>query len=280
MDCFSGIKSKETYEEYYEKLGDWHLNIIDKCDIDKIKKLLIGCKNTITIINESDYKHILISLRDGDIKRGELELFLFKLDYYLTKVRSLKLELGCHVVSFNKGYKDVKTLRTDFSHVYRYISSKKEIKGLYTLTHKKYSYILGGSTSDLMSIRSMKQAKYIKIYIELLWLAEEVNKLWGVNVNTLNLFNVSFNPENILVKLEDISQRLHKIAQLYIIYNKSILRLLKKNTCFHALNPYEEYTYDRINDVINYIYYYDEYIIQKTFLENQNNINKIAYKVI
>ena len=71
-----------------------------------------------------------------------------------------------------------------------------------------------------------------------------------------------------MVKLEDISEKLHKIQDLYIIYNKSILKLLKKNTCFQALNSYDEATYERINDVINYIYYYNQYIIEKTFIKN------------
>ena len=263
MECLIEVKSKETYEEYYEKLGDWHLNILDECDIERIKKLVISCKNTIISTNESDYKSLLDSIKNGDVKRAQLELFLFKLDYYLTKIRCLKLELGYHVVSFNEGYKDIKTLKSDFCHIYKYMSSKKKIKGLYALIHKKYQYILQGSTSDLMIIKSMKQAKYIKIYIELLWLAEEVNKLWQLNISDLRLLNLVFNPENILVKLDNISEGLHKIVDLYIIYNKSIIRLLKKNTCFQTLNPYYESTYDKINDVVNYIYYYDEYIIEK-----------------
>jgi len=126
----------------------------------------------------------------------------------------------------------------------------------------------------------MKQAKYIKIYIELLWLSEEVNKLWKLNELTLRLPDVSFDPKNILKNLEDTSESLHKIAQLYMIYNKSIQRLLKKNTSFKSLSPYDECTYDKINNVINYIYYYDKYIIEKTFILNENYINKVACKVI
>ncbi|MBC8060020.1 MAG: hypothetical protein H7Y18_05075 [Clostridiaceae bacterium] len=280
MDHCVKVKNQETYEKYYEKLGNWHLNVLDECDIEKIKKLLISCKNTIIITNEGEYKSLLSSIKNGDIKRAELELFLFKLDYYLAKIRCLKLELGCHVVSFNKGYKDTKTLRADFSHIYKYICSKKEVQGLYPLIHKRYGYILQGTTSDLMTLKNMKQAKYIRVYIELLCLAEEVNKLWELNVTTLKLQSVFFNPENILIKLEVISERLHKISQLYIIYTKTILKLLKKNTCFQELNPYDEATYDKINDVISYISYYDKFVIQKTFLANQNNIKKMANKVI
>ncbi|MBC8061142.1 MAG: hypothetical protein H7Y18_10795 [Clostridiaceae bacterium] len=275
MEHYTKIKNKETYERYYEKLVDWHLNVLDQCDLSKIKKLSTSCKNTIMGTKESDYKYLLDSIKNGDIKRTELELFLFKLDYYLYKIRCLKLELGCHIVSFNDGYKDLKTLRADFSHIYKYITRKKEIKGLYKLIHKKYKYILNGSTSDFMNIKAMKQAKYIKVYIELLWVSEEVNKLWQLNVNTLKLKQEVFSQENSLVKLEDISERLHKITNLFILYKKSIVRLLKRNTCYKELNPYDECTYDKINDVVDYIYYYDEYITQKHFFENQNNMNNL-----
>jgi len=280
MEYFLGIKNKEIYEEYYDKLENWHLDILSEFDIDKIKNLTTSCKNTIILTNESKYKGLLDSLKNGNIERLDLNMFLFKLEYYMTKIRDLRLELGWHVVSFNEGYKDIKTLRDDFRQIYTYISTKKEIKPLYALFHKKYKYILEGCTSDLMTIKSIKQAKHIKVYIELLWLSEEVNKLWKSNINKLKLDKVFFNAENILLELENITEKLHKIEQLYIIYNKSILRLLKRNTCFQALNPYDESTYDKINDVISYIYNYNEYIIKKTFLENENNIKKTAYKVL
>jgi len=107
MEYFSESKNKETYEKYYKKLGDWHLNTFDECDVYKLKKLLISCRNTIIITNESDFKPLLDSIKDGHVKRTELELFLFKLDYYLAKIRCIKLELGCHVVTFNEGYKNI-----------------------------------------------------------------------------------------------------------------------------------------------------------------------------
>ena len=280
MECFIGIKNKEIYEKYYEKLGDWHLNIFDECDVYKLKKLLISCRNTIIITNESDFKPLLDSIKDGHVKRTELELFLFKLDYYLAKIRCIKLELGCHIVTFNEGYKNINTLRTDFSQIYKHIRSKKEIKGFYTLIHKKYRYILKGSTSDFMNIKTIKQAKYIKVYIELLWLTEEVNKLWKLNTGHFKLESYCFSQENILHKLEEISEDLHKISNLFIIYNRFILKLLKKNTSYKQLNPYDQSTYDKVNDVVNYIYYYNECITGKNYLEDFNVIEKIVYKVI
>ena len=73
---------------------------------------------------------------------------------------------------------------------------------------------------------------------------------------------------------------LYNILHLHIIYNKTILRLLKKNTCFQILNPYDEATYDKINDVINYIHYFNKYITEKTFFRNQDIIKKISCKSI
>jgi hypothetical protein len=233
----------------------WHFDTAHKCDIDKLTRLVKNCEENINIIKNSGYKTLLDGLAKSKIDKVDFIIFLSKIDYYLNKVREIKAELGCHVISFNCGYKDIKTLRSEFYEIYGHISKNGYIKNIYRITHPQYNYILKGVTVDFRNIERMKQARYVCEYIEMLNYTNDINKLWNEYKDVLFLDTNEFTADNICKNLQSAAELLHKISYLYMTYNKSITKLLKRNECFEKLNPFEEGTYKKIGEFLLYIEY-------------------------
>ena len=238
------------------KFPDWHMDNTHKCNINKLKRLVANCEENIIIVKNSQYKDLLSGLEKGNIDKANFNIFLSKLDYYLNQIRICKGDLGCHVVCFNEGYDNIKSLRKEFYEVYEHICKNGFIKSSYIFFHRKYKYIFQGITVDFRNIESMKQAKYVNNFIEILNYTEAINKIWEEYKYELLLPKEIFTAENILERLQINCVVLHKIYYLSNTYNIFIRKLLKNNVCLTKLNSLEEVTYKKISEFLEYIEYY------------------------
>ncbi len=278
VKSYDDIKVKEILNSA-DKFYDWHFSFNQKCDIVRLRKLVNNCQATLRF-SKDNFNELVEALAEDSIKRYELDLFIRKLDYYLNRIRRLKIELRNHVVNIDIKYKNIKVLRKDFKNILSYTNKKGNVTKFYILTHYKYKYIFNGITSDLRPIKDFKQAKYASLYIEILCMIDELNKVWKLNAEKLQLESITFNFDNVSEKLQFQCVQLHKIYNIHTVYNKSITKVLKKNTCFKALNPYLEDTYERIEEVLDYLCFYNIYLEKKTSEGNENMLKNILHSDI
>lgn len=250
---------------YYEnRLRDWHLNINEKCDTHTIQKLIDNCSDTIKMCKKNNYAYLVTSLNEGDIKRYEVELFAQKLNYYLNNLRTLEIKMGYHVICFNGEDKNISIMKKDIRDIYEYAYRKNNISKTYILFHPKYKYMFNEILLDLRTISKLKQLQYVNTFVDILWIIEKVNKIWQTNEEKFNLENIVFNRINTIEKLQYQCEILDDIINIEENY-RLIKKLLKKNTNFYIMNPYEEDTYIKLQEVIIYLSFFGENSREKNY---------------
>lgn len=239
-------------ENYCENI-QWHLDSSKKINKNRIEEL---CNKNIKVINKfknGSYEELIVALKSGCLQRNDLGNFLSKIDYYLLKIYYEKQEMGFHVVVVNDKVAYDEEFRSAITKLYCIFSNNGSSKISYILLNTKYKDIAKGCAVDLREVQGIKQIKYLKNYAEICFYKKRLKEIYCEQRDRLFLKEWQFNCKNSIEQMENISEALHEIYDIKDIYVNTICKLLRKNTSYMVLNPYEVSSYYEIINIIHAI---------------------------
>lgn len=241
------VGHKMLEEKCYE-INCWHLDNNRKINKNEIKKLCYKCINLLTKYKNSEYDKVIEALKNGKLKRYELEVFISKIDYYLLKINCEAQELGCHIIEIKNEDFIIEKMRKLLEGPHFRLFNNSRL--FHILIKTKYRNIFKGSSVDLREIKNIKQLKYLKNYAEIYYLKNKVINIAINNIDTVFVDNRNLGGKNAIEKLETISEILHNIYSIKDIYYQNIFKLLRKNTPYNIINPYDVESYYIILKII------------------------------
>lgn len=259
---------REEFEKYKPSLEGCCLNLAFNLNVEELIGCAEQCIKSINLIKKGMLKSSLNALEKGEISRTEVEVYYEKIKYYIRKIKMLKRALGVHIVCLPQGVSDLKTLKKDFNHIYIEIKKKGRINEVYRLMHSKFRYIFEGCTSDLRYIDNIKQAKYIKIFIDIEICKKQLKTLLNKAEADIKIENISFEGEKYIEKIEECLLDMEYLLNLRVSYSEKLIRLLKKNVYLGELNCYDDASYKRIKNIAEGIYYLKSYKEAEAYKEN------------
>ena len=266
---------KEEFEKYKPSLEGCCLNLAFSLNIEELIECAGQCLDSIDIIKKGVLKHSLMALQKGEISRTEVEVYFEKIKYYMKKIKMLKVAMGVHVVCLPEGISNLKALKHDFNQIYIEIKKKGRLGEIYRLMHSKFKYIFEGCTSDLRYVENIKQAKYIKLFIDMEICKKQLKMLFDKAVDDIKMEAVSLEGEKFIEKTEKCLSEMQLLLNLRVSYNEKLIRLLKKNVFLIELNCYDEVTYEKIRNIAEGIYYLKAYKEAEAYKDNILKVLKL-----
>lgn len=268
--CSNVVKYKELrseYEKYQQNLYQWRIPDNNRCDYDKLLKLLSKCRDKMEDLENGIWGKMLKSYHSSKIAKETFKDLVYKGKNYILVLTRIRNELRNHRVDMPNKI-DLDKFAEDFNILYEVLNSKGKLGRMFKIIHSKCNYILEECRVDDKPIETLEQALVIKLYIQQRSIFKELRTIWN---NTIKDYGgrvvTSDMRESEIIIIEEGLAKLNTIVDWDTKYRSDIINSFGKISMPEDIDWHKKETYDYLIESVNCIKSVDEYNGVKAYVE-------------
>lgn len=168
------------YQEFEKAILSWNINENEIYDYKKLLKDISAIKNYLWSIKGKWVSNILIECYKDSKKSDILQEFIFKVNFSIKRIKTLKNIISKHTFSTPDDMK-VKIVFEETSKAIQQYKNKGKINKFYIAVHNKYHHIVENSNVDDIKIENLEYLELLNYYLEKQIIESELVKLWNEN---------------------------------------------------------------------------------------------------
>ncbi len=255
------------YEKCLETVEGWHIPYNDRCDYDKLLKLIEEGRNRISYFEEGMWGNMMYNYYTSNITRETLKDLLYKSNNYILMLGRIRNQLRNHKVEIPKDINMDKFIEK-FNALYNSLNDGGKISKLFIMLHSEYNYILDNCKVDGKPLKTMSQAMTVKLYTQQEQIFKELKAIWNNTIKDYGGKIINANmKETDLISIEKNMEYLSEIVNWNTKHKRPIMDSFGRISVPPYINWYKKETYEYLIRCVKAIKNINKYNQVKAYIE-------------
>lgn len=286
------IKAMEDYKEMIKNIynhralvGNWNYKEVTSFTNSNLIHSINSAIDVLKRYEDTLMEPLFNGIYQSPVKREFWEAFSSKIRGDLRSIYEIKTVTNKYNIELPKEA-ELGKLTRDFEIVYKTLTSKGKLGGVFKLFHKELNYIFQELLIDGERITALSQGEVVKGYLELLSLEKKLKNYYNTSVLDYGIPSITEEDASYLNTIEDFAREIEEVLSFEENYKNKIINLLKVKKFNRELNFYKRETYEYLNQVLsslNIIKKFEqceEYLEETTKeLSKHKNFNELVEKI-
>lgn len=260
-------KLSMEYEKCIKTVDGWHIPYNDRCDYDKLLKLISECKDKIVYLEKGMWGNMMYNYYNSSITKAALKDLLYKSNNYILMLSRIKNQLRNHKVEIPVDI-DTDSFIEKFNVIYNSLNHNGRISKIFSIFHSECNHILENCKVDGKPLKTMNQAMTVKLYTQQEQIFKDLKAIWNNTTKDYGGKMISSNlKESDLIYIEKNLEYLNEIVNWNTKYKRAIIEGLGRISTPEHINWYKKETYEYLIKCVEAIKNISKYNQAKAYIE-------------